>query len=302
MASVRFDTTPEDWVADQNGNRIPNATVTFWTSQTGGTQVTTLVPDGGTDPVTSMQANDRAQVPAFTDPNGTYTGGVWADGTADGSLSGYRTLIVPTDTGSKLADLTAQVSSLQTTVNGLSGNTASQTDLTALTTRVTNDETTLNQLQTQVNGLGNQVPTLEELLFVRPIDSFIVSNALAVSTSAQWFKALLTAAIPVTVQAISIVWDNFTQAGDASNYWTADLRKFDVSANVFTTIATISTQSGTANYAGPIVHDVEWNFDSAVFSDRALAKGDKLQIRFTPTGSPAAMVAPLLVVVRYAPS
>ena len=98
---------------------IPNATLTFWSASTGGTQYTDLLDMLGTA-ITSVTADSNGEFPQVqgpdTDPE---TWLMWADGSGDGS--GPRRAVMATDIGdtvgankATLLDLIDQVNGLQT--------------------------------------------------------------------------------------------------------------------------------------------------------------------------------------------
>lgn len=99
---------------------IPDATITFWTAQTGGAQITDLQDMLG-NTITSVAADSAGEFPQIqgpdTDPE-TYS--MWADGNGG---AGPRRKVVATDIGDRvssngqsLEDLTAEVASLSALV------------------------------------------------------------------------------------------------------------------------------------------------------------------------------------------
>lgn len=79
MARSTFGGTAADVVIARGPGgiaRLVPATLTFWTAETGGTQVTDLLLDGS--PATAISVPIDGQVPAFQGPDGV--GELWADG------------------------------------------------------------------------------------------------------------------------------------------------------------------------------------------------------------------------------
>ena len=118
----------ETSVDSQSGKRvlmIPSASVTFWTAQTGGAQITDLLDTIGT-PITAATADDVGEFPPIqgpdTDPGTWY---MWADGSGG---TGPRRAVVATDAGDALNalasttdDLAAEIGSLGTQVDNSLG-------------------------------------------------------------------------------------------------------------------------------------------------------------------------------------
>lgn len=291
--TLAFETTPSDWVADQNGDRIPNATVSFWTSRTGGVQILgTLVPDGGGSPVDTIQADQRAQVPSFTDPTDTYVDGVWADGTADGSMAGFRTMLTPTDTARRVSDLTAQVATLQAAVDAMASG-ASGEQVAGLAAQVTALTSAVADTQADLASTKDQVLTIEEPFFTFNL----VDNAGATAT---FFTRPIPIPEDLLVLSVSIVWKFWAVAADATNYWTVSARRLRAGSG--TTLAQRSTRSGGGPLSnGPITALIPWTFDAAVWSDRSFLKDDCFSLLWTPSGSPPAFDSVASVTVRYQP-
>lgn len=102
----------------QSGKRalvIPSASITLWTDQSGGTQITDLLDAIGT-PITSVVADSSGEFPQIqgpdTDPDTWF---MWADGSGG---AGPRRKVVATDVGDTLNgfpdDLTGVIDTLTT--------------------------------------------------------------------------------------------------------------------------------------------------------------------------------------------
>jgi hypothetical protein len=93
MARGTFGGTAGDFVATvgpAGSLRAQSATLTLWTADTGGTQVTDLLLNGS--PVTSIPVGRDGQVPEFQGPDGVFE--LWAD-----AGGGGRARLVPDVTG-----------------------------------------------------------------------------------------------------------------------------------------------------------------------------------------------------------
>lgn len=82
MARVRAGGTTSDFVYTTVGGviRVASATLTIWSAETGGTQLTDLLLDG--NPVTTIPVPSTGQVPDFDLPDGAYDAWASADGGA----------------------------------------------------------------------------------------------------------------------------------------------------------------------------------------------------------------------------
>lgn len=141
----------ETSVDSQSGKRaliIPAASITFWTAQTGGTQITDLLDSIGT-PITSVTADSGdGEFPPVqgpdTDPDtGAETWEMWADGSGG---AGPRRRVVATDIGDvlsatidSLTDLIAQVGGLQTLISNSPGAVEYDTETSSWPTRPDGD-------------------------------------------------------------------------------------------------------------------------------------------------------------------
>jgi hypothetical protein len=103
---------------------IPDATITFYDAQTGGTPITDLL-DALDTPITSVAADDSGEFPQIqgpdTDPE---TWSMWADGNGG---AGPRRLVVATDIGDAVTEVRNAVADLSSTADAL--NTMARTSL-----------------------------------------------------------------------------------------------------------------------------------------------------------------------------
>jgi hypothetical protein len=293
--AIPFQTTPADYVADVDGDPISGATVSFWTDRAGGTQVVQkLALLGTTDPVDTVPADLRGQVPPLVDLTDTLLDGVWADGTADGSMSGFRTLLLPTDTARRLAGQDARISTLESAIAALQSG-ASSADVAALSAQVSALATQVADAQADLASFKDQVPSLEELVFAFPL------SAESDGATATFLTRYVAVPMGWQILSVAITWKTFALTPDASNYWTVNARRLRAGSGV--TLAQRSTQSGGGPLSnGPIVAGQPWTFDAAVWSDRSYQAGDCFYLQFQPSGAPAAMSTVATVTIRYQPT
>jgi hypothetical protein len=161
-------------------------------------------------------------------------------------------------------------------------------------------ELTLASLQAEIDTLKTQVPTLEDLFFSVPIESWKGSDDKPICLIPWSFRAtLLVAPINVNVLSAALSFDYWTLPASSTTYWQAALEVG--SGTSWTQVATKTTQPTDANANTGITARTPWTFDSATGpTPIAVQQGQLLAITWTPVGGPAALKLPMTVTIRAA--
>jgi hypothetical protein len=114
---IGADETSINAQAGKRALLLPSGNLTFWSGSTGGTQLTDLLDNVGS-PITSVTADSVGEFPQVqgpdTDPE---TWWMWADGNGG---AGPRRLVVATDVGDVVGNLSSGLTDLASDVSDLS--------------------------------------------------------------------------------------------------------------------------------------------------------------------------------------
>ena len=105
---------------------------------------------------------------------------------------------------------------------------------------------------------------------------------------------LMIAPYPLRITTITMVFDSFTLAANATNYMTATFRKYTTTGTVLVSKAT-STEGITARKP--------WRFDAVSWNEsaRELAEGDALNLGFGSAGTGSTVTFPVNITIGYEP-
>src|SRR5690606_31671641 len=105
---------------------------------------------------------------------------------------------------------------------------------------------------------------------------------------------LMIAPYPLRITTITMVFDSFTLAANATNYMTATFRKYTTTGTVLVSKST-STEGITARKP--------WRFDAVSWTESArnLAEGDALNLGFSSAGTGSTVTFPVNITIGYEP-
>lgn len=155
---------------------------------------------------------------------------------------------------------------------------------------------TLEELEAVVSQLQDTTPTLEEMIFSVPFQSW---NGLQDLTGDTRFT-LLVAPIALRVLSVDLSFEYWNLSSSDAAYWTVVLEK-GTGASGFPDIAVRNTRNTGADANGPITARASWNFDAANWGNADLTKGQLLTMTWLKTGSPNPIHLPMIATVRYRP-
>lgn len=112
--------------------------------------------------------------------------------------------------------------------------------------------------------------------------------------SSPTITTLFVAPYPLRITTITMVFDLFTLAANATNYMTATFRKYTTTGTVLVSKAT-STEGITARKP--------WRFDAVSWTEAArdLAEGDAINLGFTAAGTGSTVTFPVNITIGYEP-
>lgn len=308
-----FGGTEDDYVStivNLGGHKLvavaAGVNVTFWDSQTGGTQYGDLVDDTDS-PTTSVTSDENGYLPEFTGPADTLT--LWADAggprarvTAHDVIGILGALESSMDSAAAAAASAAAVAAIPTTTDTLiagrvaAPGSASQAAVDARIAAIGPGggatPEALAALSAQQGQLMGVAATREELVVAWSPTAYGASVEVATSTDVTIFIPQF----PVRILSASMVREFVAPPGDAGNYLTLGLRKRSSTGAVLGDMVTkTSAQEGLASR-------VPWTFDGSIWNEtyRTLDVGDYLQFLWRCTGT-ATMRFPFCLTVRYEP-
>lgn len=155
---------------------------------------------------------------------------------------------------------------------------------------------TPEDVQTNLDTLKTQVPTIEEQIFSTCLATWNGDQMLSYS----FIASIMVAPIAMRILSVGLVWDYFNQGVSDADYWKVTIRKGD-NASGYADVATRATTNTGEISNGPIVARKAWTFDAAAWNDASLQPGNLLQLYFWRQGAPTDMRMPLTATVRYMP-